>query len=35
VSIGRADEHVTVAEFLHITKAYTPAAFAWLAARGA
>ncbi len=35
VSMGRADEHVTVAEFLHITKAHALAAFDWLVARAA
>lgn len=34
VSMGRADENVTVAEFLHITKAHALAAFDWLASRG-
>lgn len=34
VSMGRADEHVTVAEFLHIAKAHALAAFDWLASRG-
>jgi hypothetical protein len=33
--MGRADEHVTVAEFLHITKAHALAAFDWLVARAA
>jgi succinyl-diaminopimelate desuccinylase len=33
VSMGRADENVTVAEFLHIAKAHALAAFDWLALR--
>lgn len=35
VTMGQADEHVTVEEFLHVAKAHALAAFDWLAARGA
>jgi succinyl-diaminopimelate desuccinylase len=33
VTMGRADENVTVAEFLHVTKAHALAAFDWLVSR--
>lgn len=35
VTMGQADEHVTVEEFLHVAKAHALAAFDWLAARAA
>jgi succinyl-diaminopimelate desuccinylase len=35
VTMGQADEHVTVEEFLHVAKAHALAAFDWLASRAA